>query len=388
MPESGGHMQKTAAKHLIFRLLWASACLVSGAGLASCTKVAKADAEPAAPEVFSVTTPVVMDVPADRHYVASVQNASHIELCARVEGFIEKVAVDEGQHVSKGQLIFSLGRQAFEMSLRRAHAKLKSARADFRMAEIELANTSTLLEKKIIAKVDMELAQAKADASASAVEEAATDVAEAERQLSLTEVRAPFDGIINRLPKKAGSMVSVGDVLTTLSSDGDVFVYFNVSEQEYLEISSRPDYAAENGLSLELADGRAYPSRGRIETLDAVIDKTMGTIAFRGRFPNPDHILRHGASCKVTVHHMLRRVVVIPQKCTFEVQHRLCVYRVGQGNRLQLNEVQPMLRLPGHFVIGSGLGGQDHILFEGIQLVHEGQVIEPQNRAWDASAPL
>lgn len=381
-------MHKIVAKHLILRLLWASACLISGASSVSCSKVAKAAAEPTSPEVFSVTTPVVMDVPADRHYVASVQNTSHIELCARVEGFIEKVAVDEGQHVSKGQLIFALGRQAFEMSLRRAHARLKSARADLRMAEIELANTQTLLEKKIIAKVDMDLAQAKADAAAAAVEEAATDVAEAERLLTLTEVRAPFDGIINRLSKKAGSMVNVGDVLTTLSSDGDVFVYFNVSEQEYLEISSRPDYAAADGLSLELADGRAYPCRGRIETLDAVIDKTMGTIAFRGRFPNPDHVLRHGASCKVTVHNTLKHVVVIPQKCTFEVQHRLCVYRLGQGNKLQMEEVQPILRLPNHFVIGQGLGEQDHILFEGIQLVHEGQVIEPQNRAWDAPAPL
>lgn len=362
--------------------------ILSGAVLPSCTKNASTATESAAPQTYSVTQPMVMDVPADREYVASVQNTSHIELCARVEGFIEKVAVDEGQRVTKGQLIFAIGKQAFETDLQRARAKLKSARADLRTAEIEQANVATLLEKKIVAKVDLELAQAKTDAAAAAVEEAGADVADSERHLSLAEVRAPFDGIINRLPKKAGSMVNVGDVLTTLSSDGDVFVYFNVSEQEYLELIVREDHTASDGLSLVLADGNVYAHRGRIETVDAVIDKSMGTIAFRGRFPNPDHVLRQGASCKVTVHHLLKQVVVIPQKCTFEVQHRLCVYRVGRDNRVQMEEVEPVLRLPHHFVIGKGLGAKDHVIFEGIQLVHEGQVIEPREQAWAASAPL
>lgn len=372
-------------------LLSISICLIfSGLGLTSCTRqhASQAAEEAAAPQPFQVTTPRVMDVPADRQYVASVQNARHIEICARVEGFIEKVVVDEGQRVAQGQLIFAIGRQGFETNLRRAQARLKSAQADLRMAQIEQDNTATLLEKKIIAKVDMEVAQAKTDAAAAAVEEAGADVAEAQRHLSLTEVRAPFDGIINRLPKKAGSMVNVGDVLTTLSSDGDVFVYFNVSEQEYLEIMARADHNAPDGLSLEMADGRTYSHHGRIETVDAIIDKNMGTIAFRGRFPNPDHILRHGASCRVTVHHTLKQVVVIPQKCTFEVQHRLCVYRVGQGNKVQMEEVVPALRLPHHFVIGKGLGPQDQVIYEGIQLVQEGQVIAPENQAWDASAPL
>lgn len=362
--------------------------VLAGSGLSSCTRSSAPVAEPALPQAYSVTMPVVMDVPADRQYVASVQNTSHIELCARVEGFIEKVVVDEGQRVAKGQLIFSIGRQAFETELHRARAKLKSAQADLRMAEIEQANTAILLGKKIIAKVDMELAQAKTDAAAAAVEEAGADVADAERHLSLAEVRAPFDGIINRLPKKAGSLVNVGDVLTTLSSDGDVFVYFNVSEQEYLELISRADYTAPGGLSLELADGNAYPHQGRIETVDAVIDKSMGTIAFRGRFPNPDHVLRQGASCKVTVRRLLKQVVVIPQKCTFELQHRLCVYRVGQDNKVQMEEVVPLFRLPNHFVIGRGLSAQDRVIFEGIQLVQEGQVIEPREQAWAASAPL
>jgi len=362
--------------------------VVSSVGLTSCHRHADHASESAEPQSFSVTTPVLMDVSADRQYVASVQNTSYIEICARVEGFIEKVAVDEGQRVAKGQLIFAIGRQGFETDLQRAQAKLKSAQADLRMAEIEQANVMSLLEKKIIAKVDLELAQAKTDSAAAAEEEAGADVAEAQRHLSLTEVRAPFDGIINRLPKKAGSMVNVGDVLTTLSSDGDVFVYFNVSEQEYLEIIDRADHSAADGLSLELADGRTYAYRGRIETVDAVIDKSMGTIAFRGRFPNPDHILRQGASCKVTVHHRLKQVVVIPQKCTFEVQHRLCVYRVGQDNKVQMEEVQPTLRLPHHFVIGKGLGAQDRVIFEGIQLVHEGQVIVPETHAWTASVSL
>lgn len=361
----------------------------SFAALVSCTKTtAEVPSPSVAPQPYPVTTPVVMDVPADRQYVAQVQNASHIELCTRVEGFIERVEVDEGQRVTKGQLIFALGKKEFETDLRRAHAKLQSADSALKMEGIELANTKTLLGKKIVAQVDCDLAQAKVDAAAAAVEEANADVSAAEWNLSRAEVRAPFDGTINRLPKKAGSMVNAGDVLTTLSSEGDVFVYFNVSEQEYLEFITRPDYMAKDGLSLELADGRKYAHRGRIETLDGTIDKATGTIAFRGRFPNPDRVLRHGASGRVTVHHTLSHAMVIPQKCTFEVQHRLCVYRIGQDHKVELCAVEPTLRLPNHFVIGKGLGEQDQIIFEGIQLVQEGQIIAPEARAWNESSPL
>lgn len=368
------------------RLLLASGLAV--ATLPSCSEQQAQAADVERPQSFPVTSPLIADVPADRQFIADVQNTRQIDLKARVSGMIEEIGADEGQRVSKGQLLFAISSHEFQSELKRCEAKLKSMQADLKMAEIELGNTRTLLEKKIIAQAEFDLAQAKLDVATAAMEEAREDVAAARRRVSWAEVRAPSDGFINRLPKKAGSMVEEGDVLTTFSSMGDVYVYFNVSEAEYLDLITRPDLHAPGALTLELADGRAYPHRGHIETRDASIDKVTGTIAFRGRFPNPENFLRHGASGKVTVHSTMKQVVVIPQKCTFEVQHKLCVYKIAENNTVELCTVEPSLRLPNHFVIQSGLGAKDKIVFEGIQLVREGDIIVPDERAWKESSPL
>lgn len=366
--------------------------VIGSLGLVSCggesLTQAGAEEKRPAPQSYPVTTPIIADVPADRQFIADIQNASHIELRTRVAGVVEKLGVDEGQRVKQGQLLIAVGSQEFESALRRAEAGLKKAKADLKVAEIELQNTHVLLGKKIISQPEVDLAQAKCDTASAAVDEAEEDVVSARRSLGYAEIRAPFDGIISRLPKKAGSMVEEGEVLTTLSSEGDAYVYFNVSEAEYLRLSERPDLHAESGLSLELADGSQYEHRGRIETHDAIIDRTTGSIAFRGRFPNPENLLRHGATGKVTVHATMRQVVVIPQKCTFEVQHKLCVYRLGADNTVSLCTIEPGLRLPHHFVIEKGLDSQDKIVFEGIQRVREGDIIVPEVRAWSESAPL
>ncbi len=367
----------------------ALAVLLMAGGMASCIgKHAVAAEEAAAPLAYPVISPIIMDVSADRQFVADIQTASHIELCSRVGGFIEKLEVDEGQRVTKGQLLFGISNQAFQVELLSATAKFKSAQAEAKITQIGLSNSKTLLEKKIVSQTEFDLAQAQMDAASAKVDEAHAEVVTAERRISYAEVRAPFDGMINRLPKKVGSMVAEGDVLTTLCNDAEVNVYFNVSEAEYLELSSRQDLTVEGGLSLELADGRKYAHTGRIQTSDATIDKTTGTIAFRGRFPNPEHLLRQGASGKVTIHNRMHQVMVIPQKCTFEVQHKLCVYRLGKNNKVELCTVEPVLRLPNHFVIGAGLDIKDKIIFEGIQRVREGEVIVPEERVWQESMPL
>lgn len=335
---------------------------------------------------FPVITPRVLDVPADRHFIGSIRDTNHVELRSRVRGHLEAVAVDEGQRVTRGQLLFSISRQEFETELRLARAKLKTAEANLRIEELGLENTRRLLDKRIIAQADFDLTQIKAEAAGAQVEEARAAVDGAERRLAWAEVRAPFDGVISRVEKRAGSMVQEGDRLTSISNDGDVHVYFNVGEGQDLDLLSRREGHPAGDLSLELAGGRPYPHRGRIEVRDTVVDSETGTVVFRGRFPNPERVLGHGASARVTVHDTLRHAVVIPQRCTFEVQHKLCVYQVDDQNQIRLCAIEPMLRLPRHFVIARGLDAQDRILLEGIQSVREGDTIAPEAREWSPGA--
>ncbi|MHB1081932.1 MAG: efflux RND transporter periplasmic adaptor subunit [Prosthecobacter sp.] len=339
-------------------------------------------------KTFPVTSAVVMDVPNGQEYVASIQNSNFIELEARVSGRLEKISIDEGQRVTAGQLLFTISSHSYQEEVKRANARLKSAMAEAKMAEIDLQNNQLLLEKKIIALSELEMAQARLDSATAKVDEAQTTVADAERRLSYAEVRAPFDGIINRIRNKTGSLVSEGDLLTSISNDGDVYAYFNVSEREYLELAKRKDLGVQGSVALELANGEIHPFKGRIETWESVISKSTGNIAFRASFPNPNHLLKHGSSGKVIVQSELKNVLVIPQKCTFEVQHKTCVYMLNADNSVQLRSIDTKLRLPNHYVIDSGLLPTDRIIFEGIQVVKEGDVIAPDFKALADVAPL
>ena len=365
----------------------AAACLSFLLCMISCSEKKTATAHEAS-KTFPVTSGVVMDVPHGQEYVASIQNSNFIELRARVNGHLEKIPVDEGQRVTAGQLLFTISSHAYQEELKRANARLKSAMAEAKMTEIDLQNNQLLLEKKIIAKPEWEMARARVDSAMAKVDEAQTMVADAERRLSYAEVRAPFDGIINRIKTKAGSLVSEGDLLTSISNDGDVYAYFNVSEREYLELAKRKDLGVQGSVVLELANGELHPYQGRIETWENVISKSTGNIAFRASFPNPEHLLKHGSSGKVMVQSHLKNVLVIPQKCTFEVQHKTCVFTLNADNSIQLRSIGTKLRLPNHYVIDFGLLPTDRIIFEGIQVVKEGEVIAPDFKALAEVAPF
>lgn len=337
---------------------------------------------------FPVTSGMVMDVPHGQEYVANIQNSNFIELRARVSGHLEKIPVDEGQRVNAGQLLFTISSHEFQEELKRSNARLKSAMAEAKMAGIDLQNNQLLLEKKIIARSEWEMAQARLDSAMAKVDEARTTVADAQRKLTYAEVRAPFDGIINRIRTKAGSLISEGDLLTSISNDGDVYAYFNVSEREYLDLARRKDLGIEGSVVLELANGEMHSHKGRIETWESVISKSTGNIAFRASFPNPDHLLKHGSSGKVMVQSQLKNALVIPQKCTFEVQHKTCVFMLNADNSIQLRAIDTKLRLPNHYVINSGLLPTDRIIFEGIQVVKEGEVIAPDFKPLKELAPF
>ena len=180
------------------------------------------------PDSFPVIQPLLMDTVYSREYVADIQSMQHVEIRAQVKGFLDKIHVDEGQEVRAGQLIFTLNGKVFREELRQAKAVLSSAIAEAKVAGVELANTRTLVEKDIIGKPELNVAEAKFEALNAKIEEAQAAVSAAELKLSFTEIRAPFAGVLNREPLKTGSLVNEGDLLTTISSNREVFVYFHL----------------------------------------------------------------------------------------------------------------------------------------------------------------
>jgi RND family efflux transporter MFP subunit len=349
-------------------LIWSIAAALL---LAACSTDKKKETQ----EKFQVVHPIVKDTIYLNEYVAEINALQNVEVRSRIKGFIESVLVDEGQAVRKGQTLFSINQQAHKLDLSKARAALKSATADLKSAEIELENIEKLLKKKIVAPTEVDIQKAKVDALKAKVAEAESDEAQAELNLSFTEIKSPFDGIINRIPNKTGSLVEEGTLLTTVSNNKEVFAYFNVSEKEYLEYATSKQEGNSKEVSLQLANGNYYKHSGIIETIESEFDRSTGNIAFRAKFPNPDNLLKHGASGKVLVKNKLKNAMLIPQKSTFEIQGNIYVFLVTAANTVQQHKIIPITRLPQIYVIEPSIGSNEKIIYEGIQKVKDGDKV-------------
>lgn len=330
--------------------------------------------------LFKVSSPFVTDTVYRTDYVAEISAIRNVELSTHIRGFLEKIHVDEGQIVRKGQILFSIGAQSYEQELQRARAAYKSALAELKLSEIEHENIRRLFEKNIVAKPELELATAKVDAMRAKVDEAETGEAQAKFFLTYTEIRAPFDGVINRIPRKAGSYLQEGEVLTTLSDISEVYAYFHLSESDYLDYMHSEGFSevTEIGkVDLTLVNNKPYPHAGVVEAVESEFDQATGNIAIRAKFPNPDKILKHGSNGKITLMRHLKNALLIPQKSTFEVQDLLYVFLVKPDSTLEQKAIVSRFRIPHYFIIDKGLTQENVILYEGIQNVRNGEKIIP-----------
>jgi RND family efflux transporter MFP subunit len=349
--------------------------------IAACSS--KTNKEENKTEKFQVTNPVLLDTTYAKEYVAEIQSVQNVEIRARVKGFIEKIYVDEGKPVSAGQVLFTLSSREFREDLLKANAQLKSAVAELKFAEVEIKNSQLLADNNIIGKSELEMLKAKKEAIQAKIEEAKSNISVANLNLSFTEVRAPFSGVLNRIPNKTGSLVEEGTLLTTISNNKEMFAYFNVSESEYLEFLKQKEANNQTKISLVLANGEPFSQTGIIETTDNEIDRSSGNLSFRARFANPQQILKHGSTAKLLMNVNLRNSLVVPQKSTFEVQDKLNVFVVDANNVVHTKSFTPKLRLPHLYVVENGLTAEDRILYEGIQLVKDGDKITPDAKPLD-----
>ncbi len=312
-------------------------------------------------------------------YVANIQAVQNVELRARVEGFLEKIYVDEGQEVRKSQILFKINDEEYKAEVAKAHANLQNTIAEAKAVELELDRIKILVQKDVVSKSELEVAEAKLDAIKAKVNEAQSAKANAEVRLSYTSVRAPFDGVLDRIPLKAGSLIENGSLLTTVSNLSAIYVYFNVSENEYLQIRrAESSRLAKNTVRLILSDGSTYRHQGKIETMESEFKSGMGSIAFRAKFSNPDKLLKHGATGKIILFNGVEDALLIPQKAVFELQDKSYVYIVDSANQVKMKTFVPGTRLSQYYIVRSGLSEGDRIVFEGIQTLKNGMTIKPK----------
>jgi membrane fusion protein (multidrug efflux system) len=269
--------------------------------------------------------------------------------------------VDEGQLIKKGTKMFQI------MPLLRK-AQYEKALAEFEVKSIQYTNTKSLAKKKVVSENELALSKAKFDKA-----QATLDLAKA--HLDLTGLSAPFDGIMDKFRVRLGSLVEEGELLTTLSDISQLWVYFNVSERDYLhymEMKKKNGEAA-TAVHLKLATGQIYEHPGKIDTIEADFDNETGNVAFRATFPNPDLLLRHGETGNVVLKETIENALVIPQKATFEVLDKKFVFVVDNKGIVQQREIEIEKEVPHLFVVKSGVTEEDSVLLEGLGKVNKGQ---------------
>jgi membrane fusion protein (multidrug efflux system) len=292
--------------------------------------------------------------------------------------------VDEGQSVKAGQLLFKINDEEYVAEVAKSKASVNSAIAEEQAMQLEAERVSILVEKNVVSQTELRLAKAKMDMAKAKVEEAKSHLSLANIRNANTNIRAPFDGVVDRLPFKIGSLINEGHLLTTLFDSKFVYAYFRVSEKEYLEyIKSHPDDRRSNTVDLIQADGNKHQQVGRIETLEGEFDTSTGTIAFRAKFPNPQLILKHGSSGKVRLSNNIENALMIPQKATFEIQDKTYVFLVDADNKLKVKGFVPRARLSHFYIVESGLQEGDRLIYEGIKDARDGMLIKPSNISSD-----
>jgi membrane fusion protein, multidrug efflux system len=327
--------------------------------LSSC-KQKKSETEEATK--FLVTSPLKKDTAIIRNYVCQIHSIQHIEMRALEKGYLENIYVDEGQSVKKGQLMFQIMPLIYNAELQKAQAE-----ADF--AEIEYKNTKQLSEKNVVSPNELALAKAKLD-------KAKAELSLAQTHLQFTKIKAPFDGIMDHFQVRLGSLVNEGDLLTTLSDNREMWVYFNVPEAEYLNYKTNVTTENRVKVNLLMANNQLFPYSGEVKTIEADFNNETGNIAFRATFPNPKALLRHGETGNIQMRIPIKNAIIIPQKATFEILEKKYVYVIDKDHVVHSREIEIASEMPDVYILKGGVNENEKILLEGIRKVKDNDKIE------------
>ena len=307
-----------------------------------------------------VTSPLRKDTELTKEYVAQIRAIQHIELRALEKGYLQGIYVDEGQRVEKTTKMFQIMPMIYQ-------AEVQKTQAEAALTQVEYNNTKLLADKNVVSPNELALAQAKLNKASAEVNLAST-------HKNLTEIRAPFTGIMGRFNVRLGSLVSEGELLTTLSDNSTVWVYFNVSEAEYLDYKKN---GGEKGtpVKLQMANGEVFDQEGKVETIEADFNNGTGNLAFRATFSNPKSLLRHGETGKILMTRPLPKALVIPQKATFDVLDKKYVFVVDDKGVVHSRGITVSAELPHLYVVDKGLDEKDKILVDGLRKVKDGATI-------------
>ncbi|WP_293588574.1 efflux RND transporter periplasmic adaptor subunit [Prevotella sp.] len=322
-------------------------------------------------------------------YPATIKGVQDVEIRPKVSGFITKLCVKEGQQVKAGQLLFVIDNVTYAAAVRQAKAAVNAAKAQLNTARLTYKNSEKLFKNNVIGSYELQSSKNAMESAAAQLAQAEAAYVSAKQNLDFCFVTSPANGVIGDLPYRVGALVSASSQqpLTTVSNNSTMQVYFSMTEKDLLDMTKTAGgvnaaISSYPAVKLQLADGSIYNHPGKVATVSGVIDPTTGTVSMRADFPNPERVLKTGASGSIVVPHTATSAVIVPQDAVVEVQDKHFVYVVGKDNKVKYTPVEINSQNDGkNYIITSGLHIGDRFVVNGVSSLQDGMEIKPLTEA-------
>ncbi|RXG11329.1 membrane fusion protein (multidrug efflux system) [Leeuwenhoekiella aestuarii] len=320
-------------------------------------------------------------------YVGSIEGVESVEIRPQVDGILEEIYVDEGEFVKKGQPLFKVNSQPYMEDYKNAVANVNLEKAKLEKAQSDVERLQPLIDNEVISEVRMKSVKADYQVALSSLQQAQAQAANMRINLDFTTIKAPVNGFMGRIPKSIGNVVKQTDAepLTNLSNVNDIYVYFSMSESDYLYFERAKNDTLSNRVNdevkLVLADGSIYENSGQIDANSGQIDRTTGSIMLRAKFNNPDTLLRSGNTGKILMEEIYPNAILVPQSATTFIQDKKFVFILDENNLAQRREIITKGRSGDNYIVDSkSLSPDDRIVLSGIDKLASGIKVKPIQR--------
>ena len=316
-------------------------------------------------------------------FPATIKGVQDVQICPKVQGFIRQINVKEGQTVGAGQVLFVLDNVTYQAQVRQSEASVNTAQASFNTAKLSLENSQKLHESGVIGDFELQSATNSYESAKAGLAQAQAGLASAKEMLSFCYVKSPAAGVVGTLPYKVGTLVNTASVLTTVSNNSSMEVYFSLTEKDALAMSQTAGgqnaaISALPNVQLQLADGTIYNHDGKVTKMSGVIDASTGSVQVIALFPNPEKVLKSGGSGAIIIPKSNSEAIIIPQSCVSEVQNKKFVYILGKDNKVKYTEIKVDPQNDGNnYIVTDGLKVGDKYVTNGITKLSDGMEIVP-----------
>ncbi|AQW98111.1 efflux RND transporter periplasmic adaptor subunit [Elizabethkingia anophelis] len=361
--------------------------------LNSCSKASETVGQAPPPPQVPVYTVVSSPATTYQEFPAALEGKNNVEIRSQVDGYLDKIYVEEGSFVRAGQPLFKIDSRTYGEQVNMAQANLQAANANIQKAKVEVDRLIPLVSSKVVSDVQLKTAKANYAVAVAAAEQAKASLGNARINAGFTTITAPVSGYIGRIPNKKGSLISRTDPnpLTTLSDVSEIYAYFSLSEMDFIAFKNKYTGATLEEkiknmpmVDLVIADNSLYPEKGRMSIIDGQFDKSTGAISIRAVFPNANGTLRNGNTGKVRMPQLLSSALVIPQESIFEIQDKTYVYILGKDKKVTSKPITISGKTNSYYFVSEGLKAGDKIIYTGLGMLKDGAVVNPKALSSDS----